>query len=212
MRASSIDGLYRKARPGEGLTTEKAAIAALKGQGEKQVAAGMSWCSAAAAARSGMEETYQVTSALKYLPWGKHVAVLRCPVQRCQHRACVGHITPEALAGGPSANCSTATHRNRNRPREARRRINLIGHGAQIHDVAWGTAELQRRPRGPICMPTNDFPPIRDCGPYFNTPGRRLGAASTIPMQFAARSHPAHNFLQCVDEVIDVGLVLNGRG
>jgi dihydroxyacid dehydratase/phosphogluconate dehydratase len=49
-----------------------------------------------------MEETYQVTSALKFLPWGKHVAVLTdARFSGVSTGACVGHVSPEALAGGP---------------------------------------------------------------------------------------------------------------
>src|SRR5207237_8772870 len=51
---------------------------------------------------SGMEETYQVTSALKYLPWGKQVAVLTdARFSGVSTGACIGHVSPEALAGGP---------------------------------------------------------------------------------------------------------------
>ena len=51
---------------------------------------------------SGMEETYQLTSALKFLPFGKHVAVLTdARFSGVSTGACVGHISPEALAGGP---------------------------------------------------------------------------------------------------------------
>jgi dihydroxyacid dehydratase/phosphogluconate dehydratase len=51
---------------------------------------------------SGMEETYQVTSALKFLPWGKHVAVVTdARFSGVSTGACVGHVSPEALAGGP---------------------------------------------------------------------------------------------------------------
>jgi dihydroxyacid dehydratase/phosphogluconate dehydratase len=51
---------------------------------------------------SGMEETYQVTSALKHLPFGKHVAVLTdARFSGVSTGACIGHISPEALAGGP---------------------------------------------------------------------------------------------------------------
>ena len=49
-----------------------------------------------------MEETYQITSALKYLPWGKHVAVITdARFSGVSTGACIGHVTPEALAGGP---------------------------------------------------------------------------------------------------------------
>jgi dihydroxyacid dehydratase/phosphogluconate dehydratase len=49
-----------------------------------------------------MEETYQLTSALKYLPWGKHVPVLTdARFSGVSTGACIGHVGPEALAGGP---------------------------------------------------------------------------------------------------------------
>jgi dihydroxyacid dehydratase/phosphogluconate dehydratase len=49
-----------------------------------------------------MEETYQVTSALKFLPWGKRVAVLTdARFSGVSTGACVGHVSPEGLAGGP---------------------------------------------------------------------------------------------------------------
>lgn len=51
---------------------------------------------------AGMQETYQVTSALKSLPFCKHVAVLTdARFSGVSTGACVGHISPEALAGGP---------------------------------------------------------------------------------------------------------------
>ena len=51
---------------------------------------------------SGMEEIYQITSALKHLSFGKHVAVLTdARFSGVSTGACIGHITPEALAGGP---------------------------------------------------------------------------------------------------------------
>ena len=51
---------------------------------------------------AGMEEIYQITSALKYLPWGKTIAVLTdARFSGVSTGACIGHIGPEALAGGP---------------------------------------------------------------------------------------------------------------
>jgi xylonate dehydratase len=51
---------------------------------------------------TGMQETYQVTSALKFLPFGKHVALLTdARFSGVSTGACIGHISPEALAGGP---------------------------------------------------------------------------------------------------------------
>src|ERR1051325_7000049 len=51
---------------------------------------------------TGMEETYQITSALKHLPFGKHVALITdARFSGVSTGACIGHVGPEALAGGP---------------------------------------------------------------------------------------------------------------
>jgi dihydroxyacid dehydratase/phosphogluconate dehydratase len=51
---------------------------------------------------AGMEEIYQITSALKFLPWGKEVAVITdARFSGVSTGACIGHVGPEALAGGP---------------------------------------------------------------------------------------------------------------
>jgi xylonate dehydratase len=51
---------------------------------------------------TGMEETYQVTSALKHLSFGKHVALITdARFSGVSTGACIGHVGPEALAGGP---------------------------------------------------------------------------------------------------------------
>jgi putative YjhG/YagF family dehydratase len=53
-------------------------------------------------AGAGMQEIYQITSALKSLPFCKHIAVLTdARFSGVSTGACVGHISPEALAGGP---------------------------------------------------------------------------------------------------------------
>ena len=51
---------------------------------------------------TGMEETYQLTSSLKHLPFGKHVALVTdARFSGVSTGACIGHVGPEALAGGP---------------------------------------------------------------------------------------------------------------
>ena len=51
---------------------------------------------------TGMEEIYQITSALKHLPFGKYVAVITdARFSGVSTGACLGHVSPEALAGGP---------------------------------------------------------------------------------------------------------------
>jgi dihydroxyacid dehydratase/phosphogluconate dehydratase len=51
---------------------------------------------------SGMEEIFEITAALRYLDFGKHVAVITdARFSGVSTGACIGHVTPEALAGGP---------------------------------------------------------------------------------------------------------------
>lgn len=51
---------------------------------------------------TGMEETYQLTSALKHLSFGKHVTLLTdARFSGVSTGACIGHIGPEGLANGP---------------------------------------------------------------------------------------------------------------
>ena len=51
---------------------------------------------------TGMEETYQLTSALKFIPWGKQVPIITdARFSGVSTGACIGHVGPEALAGGP---------------------------------------------------------------------------------------------------------------
>jgi putative YjhG/YagF family dehydratase len=94
------DGVYRHTGPAKIFVSEPAAIAAIKENrilpGDVIVLIGRGPMGA------GMEETYQVTSALRYLPFGKQVALLTdARFSGVSTGACVGHISPEALAGGP---------------------------------------------------------------------------------------------------------------
>ncbi len=94
------DGVYRKRGPARVFVSEPAAIAAIK-EGRIQAGDIMVLCSRGPLG-SGMEETYQVTSALKHLPFGKQVALLTdARFSGVSTGACIGHISPEALAGGP---------------------------------------------------------------------------------------------------------------
>ena len=79
------------------------AITALKGQSDCPLEAGdVLVLMARGPMGSGMEETYQITSALKHLAWGKHVAVVTdARFSGVSTGACIGHVGPEALAGGP---------------------------------------------------------------------------------------------------------------
>lgn len=97
------DNVYRHTGPARVFATEREAIRAIKSRGGDAVRAGdivvLAGCGPAG---TGMEETYQLTAALKHLPWGKHVAVITdARFSGVSTGACIGHVGPEALAGGP---------------------------------------------------------------------------------------------------------------
>jgi putative YjhG/YagF family dehydratase len=94
------DHVFRHRGPARVFTTEAAAIAAIKAGGIGHGDVIVLICSGPKGA--GMQEIYQVTSALKQLPHCKHVAVLTdARFSGVSTGACIGHISPEALAGGP---------------------------------------------------------------------------------------------------------------
>ncbi|HEX8710218.1 MAG TPA: YjhG/YagF family D-xylonate dehydratase, partial [Terracidiphilus sp.] len=94
------DNVYRHIGPAKVYVTEEAAIAAIK---SGEIAKGdviVLICGGPAGA--GMQEIYQITAALKQLPHCKHVAVVTdARFSGVSTGACIGHVSPEALAGGP---------------------------------------------------------------------------------------------------------------
>lgn len=95
-----LDGVYRKEGSAKVFTHEHQAMQAIKSNkispGDIMVLAGVGPMG------TGMEETYQITSALKYLPFGKHVALITdARFSGVSTGACIGHVGPEGLAGGP---------------------------------------------------------------------------------------------------------------
>lgn len=99
------DGVYRKSGPARVFTSERDAIAAIKGQTNRPVEAGdVIVLIGRGPIGCGMEETYQITSALKYLSCGKEIALITdARFSGVSTGACIGHVGPEALAGGPIA-------------------------------------------------------------------------------------------------------------
>jgi putative YjhG/YagF family dehydratase len=94
------DGVYRKEGPARVFTSERSAIRAIK---DGVIRAGdilvLTGCGPMG---TGMEETYQLTSALKHLPFGKQVALITdARFSGVSTGACLGHVGPEGLAGGP---------------------------------------------------------------------------------------------------------------
>ena len=94
------DQIYRHRGPAKVFVTETDAIHAIKSGGIGHGDVIVLICGGPKGA--GMQEIYQVTSALKVLPHCKHVAVLTdARFSGVSTGACIGHISPEALAGGP---------------------------------------------------------------------------------------------------------------
>ena len=110
IKATSIDpelidekGVYSHTSRARVFVSEKDAIKAIKGQSDAPIEQGdiiiLMGCGPIG---TGMEETYQLTSALKYIPWGKYVPVITdARFSGVSTGACIGHVGPEALAGGP---------------------------------------------------------------------------------------------------------------
>jgi len=97
---ADADGVYRKTGPARVFIGERAAIRAVKDGTVRPGDIMVMIC--AGPLGSGMEETFQVTGALKNLSWGKHVAVVTDGrFSGVSTGACIGHVGPEALAGGP---------------------------------------------------------------------------------------------------------------
>jgi putative YjhG/YagF family dehydratase len=148
-RVVDADGVYRKLGRARVFTRERDAVRAIKGQSERKVAPGdivVLICGGPMG--TGMEETYQVTSALKHLSWGREVAVLTdARFSGVSTGACIGHISPEALADGPIGKLRDGDLIqiiiNRNTLTGS---VDLVGEGETVHGPEWGTHELATRP------------------------------------------------------------------
>jgi putative YjhG/YagF family dehydratase len=155
------DGVYRKTGPARVFTRERDAIAAIKSQGPGRLRPGdilVLICRGPLGA--GMEEIYQITSALKHLSWGKEVAVITdARFSGVSTGACIGHVGPEALAGGPIGRVvegdlvRIVVDRNR-----LEGSVDLVGHGEKIFGPEEGARVLASRPPRPDLAPDKDLP------------------------------------------------------
>jgi putative YjhG/YagF family dehydratase len=152
------DGVYRHEGPVKFFSREPDVIAAIKKGG---IAAGdVIVLAGRGPMGSGMEETYQLTSALKFLPFGKHVALLTdARFSGVSTGACIGHIGPEALAGGPIGKL-----RSGDRVRVVVDRVNLngsldfVGEGTTTFSPEEGARILATRSSHPDLAPDPNLP------------------------------------------------------
>jgi putative YjhG/YagF family dehydratase len=156
------DGVYRKLGPARVFTSEKAAIAAIKSTGPDRVKPGdvlVLICRGPMGA--GMEEIYQITSALKHLSFGKEIAVLTdARFSGVSTGACIGHVGPEALAGGPLGKVRDGDRIQIVIDRKKLEgSVDLVGEAdGPLFDPAEGATVLARRPPRPDLAPDPNLP------------------------------------------------------
>ena len=181
----SPDGVYRFTGPARVFVTEPDAIAAIK---NGRIQAGdvlVLICRGPLGA--GMEETYQLTSALKYLEFGKHVALLTdARFSGVSTGACIGHVSPEALAGGPIGKVrdgdliEIVVDRQR-----LDGRVNLVGEAGAHAGAEAGARILEQRMPRPDLAADPGLPDDTRSGPRC-----RMRAAAPGAERVRRRSHP----------------------
>jgi xylonate dehydratase len=160
--ALDADGVYKIVGRARVFTTERAAIAAIKSRGSDAIQPGdvvVLCCRGPLGA--GMEESYQVTAALKYLPHARNVPLLTdARFSGLTTGPCIGHVSPEALAGGPLGKL-----RDGDRVRvevdtlRLQGSIDLVtGHESGGGQWVADDAELARRVSRPDLAPDPDLP------------------------------------------------------
>ena len=99
------DNVFRHRGPARVFADEREAMRAVKGAGERPIRAGdVIVLIGNGPGGTGMQETAQITTALRYLPWGKQVALITDGrFSGISTGACIGHVGPDALQGGPIA-------------------------------------------------------------------------------------------------------------
>jgi xylonate dehydratase len=152
------DGIYHHTGPAKVFTTETSAIQAIK---DGHVVKGdviVLICSGPAGA--GMQEIYQITSALKALPFGKYVAVLTdARFSGVSTGACIGHISPEALAGGVIGKVQEGDQIEIVIDRtNLKGSVNLVGDVTTMFGVEEGADQLAKRASRPDLAPHPQLP------------------------------------------------------
>lgn len=142
------DGIYRNKGKARVFKSEKSAIKSIKSTGNDKIIPGeIMIVICGGPMGTGMEEVYQLTAALKHLSYGKNIALITdARFSGVSTGACIGHVGPEALAGGPigkikdgdliSIEIDTVNLDGK---------INLIGKDGKEMGIEWGTKELENR-------------------------------------------------------------------
>ena len=143
------DNVYRNTGPARVFRSERDAMRAIKSRdADYKIQSGdIMVVTCGGPLGTGMEEVYQLTAALKHVSYGKRVALITdARFSGVSTGACIGHVGPEALAGGPIGRVRDGDiieiivdRKNLSGS------INLVGTDADIKDAEWGNAELDRR-------------------------------------------------------------------
>ncbi|OZB91371.1 YjhG/YagF family D-xylonate dehydratase [Paenibacillus sp. XY044] len=165
IKSTSIDpsvlneeGIYHHKGKAKVFTTERDAIRAIKNGGVQ--AGDIMVLIGRGPSGTGMEETYQLTAALKHLSFGKYVSLITdARFSGVSTGACIGHVGPEALAGGPIGKLKDGDlieiviDRNR-----LEGRVDFIGEGDQEVTPDEGARLLSLRQFHPGMRPDDDLP------------------------------------------------------
>jgi xylonate dehydratase len=152
------DGIFLHRGPARVFTLESDAIEAIR---RGRIAAGdvmvLLCCGPLGA---GMQEIYQITSALKALPHCRHVALLTDGrFSGVSTGPCIGHISPEALAGGPLGKiCEGDTIEIRIDRSKLCASVDLVGENAELFGPEEGRRRLAARPSRDDLRPHPELP------------------------------------------------------
>jgi xylonate dehydratase len=140
------DGIFHHLGPARVFISEESAIHAIKNGEIRENDVMVLVCGGPAGA--GMQEIYQITSALKWLPAGKHVALLTdARFSGVSTGACIGHISPEALAGGAIGKLQDGDQIEIIIDRQKLTgSVNLVGEAGENFGAEEGGRRLQARP------------------------------------------------------------------
>ena len=140
------DGVYRKRGPAKVFVHERDCIRAIKDGSVHEGDIIVLIC--VGPAGTGMMEIYQVTAALKHLPFGKHVAVITDGrFSGVSTGACIGHVSPEALEGGPVGKVKDGDLIEIVIDRvKLEATVDLIGENGEVFDAKEGAKRLAKRP------------------------------------------------------------------